>query len=83
MNKLDKYDLAILQELQADARLTNARAGPARGPVGRALLAARAGARFGRGRGFIRATAPKSTATKIGLGVLALCGWMPTAAPAT
>ena len=24
MNNLDKYDLAILQELQADARLTNA-----------------------------------------------------------
>jgi hypothetical protein len=42
MEILDKYDIAILRELQADARLTNAELAAARGPVGRALLAPRA-----------------------------------------
>ena len=48
METLDKFDLAILHELQTDARLTNAELSTRVGLSAATLLAARAGA--GRGR---------------------------------
>ena len=68
MNNLDKYDLAILQELQADARLTNAelaqRVGLSAAPCWRRVRALEAA-------GFIRGYRAEVDRHKIGLGVLA------------
>ena len=68
MNKLDKYDLAILQELQADARLTNAelaqRVGLSAAPCWRRVRALEEA-------GFIKGYRAEIDRHKIGLGVLA------------
>jgi len=68
MNTLDKYDLAILQELQADARLTNAelaqRVGLSAAPCWRRVRALEES-------GFIRGYRAEIDRHKIGLGVLA------------
>ena len=68
MNNLDKYDLAILQELQADARLTNAelaqRVGLSAAPCWRRVRALEES-------GFIRGYRAEIDRHKIGLGVLA------------
>lgn len=68
METLDKFDLAILQELQADARLTNAelaaRVGLSPAPCWRRVRALEAG-------GFIKGYHAEIDRHKIGLGVLA------------
>ena len=68
MNNLDKYDLAILQELQADARLTNAelaqRVGLSAAPCWRRVRALEEA-------GFIKGYRAEIDRHKIGLGVLA------------
>ena len=68
MNNLDKYDLAILQELQADARLTNAelaqRVGLSAAPCWRRVRALEES-------GFIKGYRAEIDRHKIGLGVLA------------
>ncbi|MDM0044677.1 Lrp/AsnC family transcriptional regulator [Variovorax dokdonensis] len=68
MESLDKFDLAILQELQADARLTNAelaqRVGLSAAPCWRRVRALEA-------QGFIRGYHAEIDRQKIGLGVLA------------
>ena len=68
MNNLDKYDLAILQELQADARLTNAelaqRVGLSAAPCWRRVRALE-------DAGFIKGYRAEIDRHKIGLGVLA------------
>ena len=68
MNNLDKYDLAILQELQADARLTNAelaqRVGLSAAPCWRRVRALEEA-------GFIKGYRAEIDRHRIGLGVLA------------
>ncbi|RYF27076.1 MAG: Lrp/AsnC family transcriptional regulator [Comamonadaceae bacterium] len=68
MEKLDKYDLAILTELQADARLTNAelaqRVGLSAAPCWRRVRALEQA-------GFIKGYHAEIDRHKIGLGVLA------------
>ena len=68
MNTLDKYDVAILQELQADARLTNAelaqRVGLSAAPCWRRVRALEEA-------GFIKGYRAEIDRHKIGLGVLA------------
>ena len=68
MNNLDKYDLAILQELQADARLTNAelaqRVGLSAAPCWRRVRALEEA-------GYIKGYRAEIDRHKIGLGVLA------------
>ncbi|MBU4424082.1 MULTISPECIES: Lrp/AsnC family transcriptional regulator [unclassified Acidovorax] len=68
MNNLDKYDLAILQELQADARLTNAelaqRVGLSAAPCWRRVRALEEA-------GYIKGYHAEIDRHKIGLGVLA------------
>lgn len=68
MERIDKYDLAILQELQADARLTNAelaqRVGLSAAPCWRRVRALEAS-------GFIKGYHAEIDRHKIGLGVLA------------
>ena len=80
MNDLDKFDIAILSELQTDARLTNAelaqRVGLSAAPCWRRVRALEE-------HGFIKATAQRSTGTRLAWGYWPLCGWTPTAAPAT
>ena len=68
MNNLDKYDLAILQELQADARLTNAelaqRVGLSAAPCWRRVRALEEA-------GYIKGYHAEIDRRRIGLGVLA------------
>jgi Lrp/AsnC family leucine-responsive transcriptional regulator len=68
METIDKFDLAILQELQADARLTNAelaqRVGLSAAPCWRRVRALEA-------QGYIRGYHAEIDRHKIGLGVLA------------
>ena len=68
MEELDKYDLAILQELQTDARLTNAelaqRVGLSAAPCWRRVRALEE-------EGFIKGYRAEIDRNKIGLGVLA------------
>jgi len=68
MESIDKFDLAILQELQADARLTNAelaqRVGLSAAPCWRRVRALEE-------RGFIKGYHAEIDRHKIGLGVLA------------
>ena len=68
MESIDKFDLAILQELQADARLTNAelaqRVGLSAAPCWRRVRALEAA-------GYIRGYHAEIDRHKIGLGVLA------------
>ena len=68
MERIDKFDLAILQELQADARLTNAelaqRVGLSAAPCWRRVRALEAS-------GFIKGYHAEIDRHKIGLGVLA------------
>ena len=68
MESIDKFDLAILQELQADARLTNAelaqRVGLSAAPCWRRVRALEA-------KGIIRGYHAEIDRHKIGLGVLA------------
>ena len=68
MNNLDKFDLAILQELQSDARLTNAelaqRVGLSAAPCWRRVRALEEA-------GFIKGYRAEVDRRKIGLGVLA------------
>ena len=68
LNNLDKFDLAILQELQSDARLTNAelaqRVGLSAAPCWRRVRALEEA-------GFIRGYRAEIDRHKIGLGVLA------------
>ena len=68
MNKLDKFDIAILSELQADARLTNAelaqRVGLSAAPCWRRVRALEQ-------EGFIKGYRAEIDRHKIGLGVLA------------
>ena len=68
MNKLDKFDIAILSELQADARLTNAelaqRVGLSAAPCWRRVRALEEG-------GYIKGYRAEIDRHKIGLGVLA------------
>lgn len=68
MNNLDKFDLAILQELQADARLTNAelaqRVGLSAAPCWRRVRALEEA-------GYIKGYRAEIDRHKIGLGVLA------------
>ena len=68
MNKLDKFDIAILSELQADARLTNAelaqRVGLSAAPCWRRVRALEEA-------GFIKGYRAEIDRHKIGLGVLA------------
>ena len=68
MESIDKFDLAILQELQTDARLTNAelaqRVGLSAAPCWRRVRALEAG-------GYIKGYRAEIDRHKIGLGVLA------------
>ena len=68
LNNLDKFDLAILQELQSDARLTNAelaqRVGLSAAPCWRRVRALEEA-------GFIKGYRAEIDRRKIGLGVLA------------
>ena len=68
MNTLDKFDIAILNELQADARLTNAelaqRVGLSAAPCWRRVRALEE-------QGFIKGYRAEIDRHKIGLGVLA------------
>ena len=68
LNNLDKFDLAILQELQSDARLTNAelaqRVGLSAAPCWRRVRALEE-------TGFIKGYRAEIDRRKIGLGVLA------------
>ncbi len=68
MNTLDKFDIAILQELQADGRLTNAelstRVGLSAAPCWRRVRALEEG-------GYIKGYRAEIDRHKIGLGVLA------------
>ena len=68
MESIDKFDLAILQELQANARLTNAelaqRVGLSAAPCWRRVRALEAA-------GYIRGYHAEIDRQKIGLGVLA------------
>jgi Lrp/AsnC family leucine-responsive transcriptional regulator len=68
LNNLDKFDLAILQELQSDARLTNAelaqRVGLSAAPCWRRVRALEE-------QGFIKGYRAEIDRRKIGLGVLA------------
>ena len=68
LESIDKFDLAILQELQADARLTNAelaqRVGLSAAPCWRRVRALEA-------QGFIKGYHAEIDRQKIGLGVLA------------
>ena len=68
LNNLDKFDLAILQELQSDARLTNAelaqRVGLSAAPCWRRVRALEEA-------GFIKGYRAEVDRRKIGLGVLA------------
>src|SRR4026209_2671060 len=69
MESIDKFDLAILQELQADGRLTNAelaqRVGLSAAPCWRRVRALEEA-------GFIKGYHAEIDRHKIGLGVLAL-----------
>ena len=80
MNTLDKYDVAILQELQADARLTNAelaqRVGLSAAPCWRRVRALEEAS-------FIKGYRAEIDRHKSAWACWPLCGSMPTAAPAT
>jgi DNA-binding Lrp family transcriptional regulator len=76
LDTLDKFDIAILGELQADARLTNAelaqRVGLSAAPCWRRARASRRPATS-------RATAPRSTATRSAWACWPSCAWTPSA----